>query len=66
MMAHLNQRVSKLEASAKHLPPVHGLYERMARYEEIYEKMERGEVLDTNDPYVERCLEYERFYEAML
>ena len=66
MMVHLNRRISKLEARCKRCIPSLDLWERIARYEEIYEKMERGEVLDISDPYVKRCLEYERFYEAML
>jgi len=60
----LSKRLSRLEAKAKHAPSS-DLFERMKRYEALFEAIEAGLPLDTNDPAVKERLGYQKYFDSM-
>ena len=56
------ERLRRLEAKAMCHEPCHDLFADMKRYEAIFEAIEVGSPLDTTDPDVQNCLEYEQYF----
>jgi hypothetical protein len=59
------ERLRRLEDRAKYRMPSYDLFARMKRYEAIFEAIEVGSPLDTDDPEVKDCLEYEQYFADM-
>ena len=56
------ERLRRLEDRAKCHVPSYDLFADMKRYEAIFEAIEAGSSLDIEDPDVQTCLEYERYF----
>lgn len=56
------ERLRRLEARAKGETSSFDLFSRMRQYEAILEAIEAGSSLDIENPDVQTCLEYERYF----